>query len=235
VIYLLLGIVVVVLGLWGLNAFATADPATLLRLVRQAGLVAGVTVALLLLVIFLASRRFAFAVIELALLGAAARWAWLRWRGGPPGSARSPATAVETPYLRMRFDHASGTMSGTVLRGPCQGRDLAKLSRDQLMALWRACCAEDERGAAMLEAYLDREIPDWCQDRVEDAGDAPVRSGDVMTPEEALAVLGLSPGAGKAEIREAHRRLMMKLDPEQGGSAYLAAKLNQAQEILLRG
>jgi DnaJ-domain-containing protein 1 len=125
-------------------------------------------------------------------------------------------------------------MSGIVRRGPFQGRDLAKLSRDQLLALWRECCAQDEQGAAMLEAYLDREIPDWCQTRIDDA-DTTTHTGDAMTPEEALAVLGLSPGAGKAEIRAAYRRLMAKLDPENGGSAYLAAKLNQAQEILLRG
>jgi hypothetical protein len=234
VIYLLLGVVVLVLGLWALSAFASADPAKLLSLARQVGLLVAATAALLLLAIFLASRRFGFALLEVAALAFFARWAWPRWRRGW-APAPSPATPIETPYIRMRFDHASGTMSGIVRRGPFEGRDLAKLSRDQLLALWRECCAQDEQGAAMLEAYLDREIPDWCQTRGEDTAETTAHAGDAMTPEEALAVLGLSRGVGKAEIRAAYRRLMAKLDPENGGSAYLAAKLNQAQETLLRG
>jgi hypothetical protein len=232
VIYLLLAVAVVVLGAWALSAFASADPAQLLRLGRQVALVAGATAALLLLLILLAERRFGFALLEVAALALLARWAWPRWRrrwGGTGG----PATPIETAYIRMHFDHATGTMSGMVRRGQFQGRDLGKLSRDQLLALWRECCAQDEQGAAMLEAYLDREIPDWCQGR--DDGDAVVPASQAMTQEEALAVLGLSAGAGKAEIRAAYRRLIAKLDPENGGSAYFAAKLNQAQEILLRG
>jgi DnaJ homolog subfamily C member 19 len=62
----------------------------------------------------------------------------------------------------------------------------------------------------------------------------PGSAGSRMTREEAYQVLGLEPGAGEAEIRAAHHRLMRAAHPDSGGSDWLAARINQARDVLLR-
>jgi DnaJ-class molecular chaperone len=54
-----------------------------------------------------------------------------------------------------------------------------------------------------------------------------------MTADEAYEVLGLDAGASAEDVKEAHHRLMLKMHPDQGGSTYLASKINQAKDLLL--
>lgn len=67
------------------------------------------------------------------------------------------------------------------------------------------------------------------------AGRPPPRAQGPMSREEAYQVLGLQPGASVSEIRAAHRRLMRGAHPDSGGSDWLAARVNQARDILLGG
>ena len=56
----------------------------------------------------------------------------------------------------------------------------------------------------------------------------------VMSREEAALILGVAVHAGAKDIQEAHRRLITKNHPDVGGTDYLAAKINQARDILLK-
>jgi DnaJ family protein C protein 19 len=69
--------------------------------------------------------------------------------------------------------------------------------------------------------------------RIGGLGAGPRPRSATMSRDEAYEVLGLHPGASETEIREAHRRLMRGAHPDAGGSDWLAARINQARDILL--
>lgn len=149
-------------------------------------------------------------------------------------------TNLETRYLRMVLDHDSGAMDGEVREGPFVGRRLNDLSARQLLQLLEVVSASDAESERVLEAYLDRAHPDWrsgmhAEHDDGDSGNDRRASSETVTMnrEEAYDVLGLAPGAGDADIKAAHQRLIASLHPDKGGSNYLAAKINQARQVLL--
>jgi DnaJ-domain-containing protein 1 len=144
------------------------------------------------------------------------------------------ASRVRSAFLEMELDHDTGAMRGRILAGPHEGRSLDTLD---VATLTGCLTAIDEESRALLMAYLDRREPRWRDDVQGDAAAGPGRarpSSGKMTEEEAYQILGVQPGASAEEIGRAHRTLMKKLHPDQGGSTYLAARVNEAKDVLLR-
>jgi hypothetical protein len=146
-------------------------------------------------------------------------------------------SGVRTETLEMMLDHDSGLMEGRCLKGRFAGRALSSLRDAEVLELLEDISGTDQQGARLLEAYLDRRSQGW-RDRRSGCGSReearqPRDQAGLMSRKEAYDVLNLKPGATEAEIRAAHRRLMMKLHPDQGGSTYLASRINEAKEVLL--
>ncbi len=173
--------------------------------------------------------------ISLGLFGlAAALFGRARARSRGTRSARQ-TSRVRTAALEMELDLDTGAMNGLVLVGQFEGRELDALSEDELRLLYTELRGDPE-SVQVLEAYLDRRAPTWRDgfdaDTGEGLGAAPAAGS--MTEEEAYEVLGLAAGASEAEIRKAHRRLMKRVHPDTGGSVFLAARINEAKDVLLR-
>jgi hypothetical protein len=226
-----LGIISLLFILWVLNGFAKANPKGLAKGIQLGGGVAAVAGA-----VFLASRG----LLAMALPIGAAGLGMLGW--GPlknmafGGGVQKPAgqvSRVRAPVLEMELDHDTGKMSGTITAGRYQGTRLDTLGVTELTA-WLS--EIDAESSALLAAYLDRRDAGWREhaDGGATAGQGHPASSGKMTNQEAQQILGVAPGASADDITSAHRRLMKKLHPDQGGSTYLAARVNEAKEVLLR-
>lgn len=242
------GLIAVAVGLYLIARWWTqATPQQLASAVRWTAiaLAAGV-------ILFAAlSRRW-------ALLLALAVPAWMLYRrrqagaaggGAPSGGSGGSGTggpsghsAVETRFLRMTLDHASGAMAGEVVAGEFAGRTLDELALGELIALWRTCVAEDEASRTVLETWLDRVHGDtWRQaaggaatDR--DAGgqrESPWSQSGISDA-EAREILGVDEGADRAAIEAAYRKAMQRAHPDHGGSDWYAARVNAARDRLLK-
>ncbi|MGH8570043.1 MAG: DnaJ domain-containing protein [Gammaproteobacteria bacterium] len=244
---MLLNLALLLAGIGALAAFAwwlrTPPPLIAARFRK-----ALVVLAVLLLVLLAATGRLHWLLALIgALVAAAVRllpllhyaplvqrlWRQVRpqsaSRGGPTGAERS---VVESRFVRLWLDHATGEIDGEVLEGTFTGHRLSELQRDQLMRLYRDCRGADADSAALLQSYLDRLYGETWQSAA--GPETGTRPGPApMTADEARQILGLGPAASRAEVMAAHRRLIHKLHPDRGGSDYLAAKINEARTVLL--
>ncbi len=230
-IYFVAGLAALGILLLLARAFTAVDPRALVRLIRYG--VGGVLIAAGGILLFAGRWAFGLVLIAVGFSAISAGKIGPIDLGGGARSAGSVST-VRSAFLEMRLDHDTGALGGRVLRGATAGRLLDDLDE---VALWRLReeVATDADSAALLEGYFDRRMPGWREHVQGDetpgaGGPADARP---MTDQQAYEILGLAPGANEAEIRAAHRRLMKRVHPDQGGSTFLAAKINQAKDWLL--
>jgi hypothetical protein len=229
---LIFGLVVLALLLWALHAFTKVKPQTAAVVLKTGGGLGALAVAGL----FGARGRFDIAIplglTGLGLLG------WLPWSipglGARMRKSTGQVSRVRSAFVEMELDHDTGTMRGRILAGRHEGAALDALDMATLAGFLPDI---DEESRSLLMAYLDRREPLWRENAQADATAGSSRRGwstGKMTEEEAYQILGVQPGASAKDIGLAHRSLMKKLHPDQGGSTYLAARVNEAKDVLLR-
>lgn len=228
---ILLVLAAAVLFFWIIGRYGRGSPAQTAKLIRQMG-----GVALMGAGGFMALRGAVVAAAPLFILGlgmVVPNFSFV------PGSfnwgrrSEGQKSSVKTGMLSMELDHDTGAMDGEILAGRFRGKRLRSLSIDDLVELMQECQSASDQSASLLEAYLDRTHADWRTRAGSRSRSGPPPPGGMMSREEAYAVLGLRPNCGEKEIRDAHRRLMKQYHPDHGGSDYLAAKINQAKDVLV--
>jgi len=213
-------------GLYLLGYLSRADMGKLAVYLRKGSVVLAAFVAG-----FVLTRN-----IGVGMLAGMAVWSFMQRTGWFPGKGKigtgGGASGVRTPWLDMTLDHQTGAISGRLLKGRFEGKaldDLSEAERGEVLAELRA---NDAQGAKLFEAWLDRVSPDWSAGaRGSSANAGPSRA---MTLDEAYLILGLKPGARRGDVLTAHRNLMKRFHPDQGGSNYLASQINAAKDLLLK-
>lgn len=230
--WIFLGALGVLGALWLVHALRNMDRRLLMRGLRWT--LGGA--AMLAAVFALLLRRIEIA----AILGAAGFSILMRGRLGAfsfdsVGGGGGNVSKVRSRFLAMELDHDTGALTGRVVDGQFSGWDLLDLGEAETRALLEEI-GHDTESVNLLESWLDTNRAGWREYFAgEESGDAGARPrGAARDPvAEAYAVLGLEPGASDEDIKAAHRELMKGVHPDRGGSEFLAAKINEARDLLL--
>lgn len=231
---MLLGLMLAALTFLLLRGFTRASPSTLAKLIRGGGGVFAFLLGGLMMLRGLFGPGLALAGLGFWLLDLKNRS-----YGGFRASGRgaSGVSRVRSAMIEMELDRATGAITGVVLVGVHEGLPLDRLTRTQLMNLYGVCQSDDPEGARLLEAYFDRRFAGWRRagERDRNAGRGGAGRASSISEQEAYEILGLQKGASASDIARAHRDLMKKLHPDHGGTTDLAARVNEAKDVLMRG
>ena len=161
---LLLGVAVLILLLWAVNAFSKADPKQAARLIRYMGGCGALIFAAFLLFRGEIGVAIPVGVFGLGLLG----WVslWPASFAGRTQKSTGQTSRVRTAFLEMELDHDSGAMRGRILVGRHEGAALDAIDPPTLIGLLGEI---DGDSRDLLAAYLDRRQPSWREHAQGDA------------------------------------------------------------------
>lgn len=233
-----LAIILVCIFLLASQSLTRVDPRALAKGIRIGSALIALAVAALLFFVGRAGFAFPLAALAFMLLGRGmSGTGGFRFPGGQARKSQGQQSRVATDWLEMNLDHDSGDLTGKFLKGPLAGQALEALGRTELIGAYDELLALDTQSAQLVMTFLDRRFEGWQDEsghnRRAGEGESVGGSSGPMGRAEAYEVLGLQRGASDKDIRTAHRSLMKKLHPDQGGSTILAAKVNQAKDVLL--
>lgn len=221
-----------VLAIYMFNLFAKGDIPTLIRSLRWILGGSALAIALLLLV----GGRIGVA----SLFGFIASSILMRGRLGPidfttTHTAPGAKSSVRSRYFEMQMDLASEEVAGKIITGNFAGRKLESIDENEMRVLLREV-EGDPDSLSLLETWLNVNRTGWREyfaGNQQEQHSAETNS-TLMDEHQAYDILGLKPGANFEEIKAAHHRLLKAVHPDQGGSNFLAARINAAKDLLLK-
>ena len=152
------------------------------------------------------------------------------------GFNKPDAPTISSRYLEINLFPEVNKITGKVTAGPRANQLLDTLSLESLNELLKYYSDNHKESELVLKAYLDANYENWRRDvsgYYETSNSSNPAISSVMNKREALMILGLGFSATIEEIKASHRKLMKSYHPDQGGSLFLAAKINTAKDYLL--
>lgn len=156
--------------------------------------------------------------------------------GSSNGFNKPDAPTINSRYLEINLFPEINKITGKVTAGPRANQLLDTLTLDDLNELLKFYSDNHKESELVLKAYLDANYENWRRDvsgYYETSTSSNPAISSVMNKREALMILGLGFNATIEEIKASHRKLMKSYHPDQGGSLFLAAKINTAKDYLL--
>jgi len=230
--YFIAGLIALIVFSGTLNQVLGANPKWLSNQVKKVGGYAVMAFGLFLLTRGQWELALPAFLAGATLLGIVPGQGMLSGWGQAGSKTPNQSSTVRSRFIEMVLDIDTGHMTGRFVAGSLAGQTLEQIPVPRLI---QAFAEIDGESAQLLEAYLDRREPGWREhgNGYAGAGQGGPAASSAMTEEEAYQILGLQPGADEEAIRGAHRALMKKLHPDQGGSTWLASRVNQAKDTLL--
>lgn len=130
-----------------------------------------------------------------------------------------------TEHLNVEIDLNNKSVTGVVTKGLHEGKQIQQLTPQELDELLEYYQSRDKKSVFFIKAVKKGFTAQ---------NDPPPQTFIDPDRQEALQILGLSDNPSKEEIIKAHRKLINKLHPDRGGNDFLASRVNQARDTLLK-